>query len=109
MSKTQSNHPHPGEFLRADVLEPLKLTISDAADWLGVSRVALSRVLNGHAALSIDLARRLESAGIGRAYAWVRLQTNYDLAVAASKPLPAVSKFAEWSASRTSNASRRAA
>jgi addiction module HigA family antidote len=73
---------HPGEILRADVLEDLELSVSEAARRLGVSRVALSRVVNGHAAVSASLALRLESAGISTADFWLRLQSAYDLAVA---------------------------
>lgn len=54
------NPPHPGETLREDVLPALGLSVTEAARQLGVSRVALSRVLNGKAAISIDMARRLE-------------------------------------------------
>jgi addiction module HigA family antidote len=53
------NPPHPGEALREDVLPALGLTVADAARQLGVSRSALARVLNGQAAITPDLARRL--------------------------------------------------
>lgn len=72
--------PHPGEILKHDVLADLDLEIGDAADRLGVSRVALSRVLNGHASVSPALAMRLELAGVGSARMWLSLQTAYDLA-----------------------------
>jgi len=55
------NPPHPGETLREDVLPALGLSVAEAARQLGISRVAFSRVLHGHAAISIDLARRLEA------------------------------------------------
>ena len=51
--------PHPGEMLREDVLAPLGLSVTETAGRLGMSRVALSRVLNGRAAISPDLAVRL--------------------------------------------------
>jgi antitoxin HigA-1 len=73
------NHPHPGALLRDDVIEALGLSVSEAAGRLGVSRVALSRVLNGHAALSPNLAIRLERAGVSTARFWLGLQTNYEL------------------------------
>lgn len=79
------NPPHPGETLREDVLPELGLSIAEAARQLGVSRVALSRVLHGHAAISVDLARRLEqwlSGPDGRgpsAESWLRGQLAYDL------------------------------
>ena len=50
------NPPHPGETLREDVLPPLGLTVTEAARQLGVSRIALSRVLHGKAAISPDMA-----------------------------------------------------
>ena len=52
--------PHPGELLREDVLEPLGLGVKDTAGRLHMSRISLSRVLNGHAGISPDLAIRLE-------------------------------------------------
>lgn len=77
------NPPHPGETLREDVLPALGLTVADAAEQLGVSRTALSRVLNGHAGISADLALRLEAwLGIengGRADLWLSQQAAYDL------------------------------
>ena len=55
------NPPHPGETLRDDILPALGLTVTQAAEELGINRVTLSRVLNGKAGVSIDLALRLES------------------------------------------------
>ena len=57
------NPPHPGETLRDDVLPALGITITEAARQLGVTRVALSRILNGRAALSPDMALRLDAFG----------------------------------------------
>ena len=77
------NPPHPGEILRDDVLPALELTITEAAKQLGVTRAALSRVLNGKAAISPEMALRLESwLGIengGRADLWITQQAAYDL------------------------------
>ncbi|CUK20046.1 Uncharacterized HTH-type transcriptional regulator YddM [Achromobacter sp. 2789STDY5608615] len=73
------NPPHPGEVLREDVIAALGLSVTEAADRLAMSRVALSRVLNGKAGISPDLAVRLEQAGAGTAQAWVAMQANYDL------------------------------
>ncbi|TPL82446.1 HigA family addiction module antitoxin [Mesorhizobium sp. B2-3-12] len=84
------NPPHPGELLREDVLAPLELSVKDAAERLGMSRVALSRVLNGRAAISPNLAVRLEMAGVSTARAWLSMQTNYDLAQAMRHEQPAV-------------------
>ena len=78
------NPVHPGEILRDDVLAELGLSVSDAAERLGVSRVTLSRVLHGHARVSPNLAVRLEEAGVGTARAWLAMQTAYDLAAARS-------------------------
>jgi len=77
------NPPHPASILREDVLPALKLSVSEAARQLGVSRVALSRVLNERAGISVDLARRIEAwlgpENGGRAETWLRMQIDYDL------------------------------
>ena len=77
------NPPHPGATLRDDVLPEMGLTITEAAKAIGVSRVALSRVLNGRAAISPDMSIRLEAwLGIengGSADAWLGQQVAYDL------------------------------
>ena len=84
------NPPHPGELLREDVLLPLELEITEAAQRLGVSRSSLSRVVNGHAGISPDLAIRLERAGVSTARFWMTLQTNYELSRAARREQPVV-------------------
>ena len=63
--------PHPGLMLRDDVLEPLGLGVTQAAQKLGMSRVALSRVVNGRAGISPGLAIRLERAGVSTARFWM--------------------------------------
>jgi addiction module HigA family antidote len=77
------NPPHPGETLREDVLPALGFNVTEAAEQLGVSRVALSRVLNCRAAISPEMALRLENwLGVengGRADNWITQQANYDL------------------------------
>jgi addiction module HigA family antidote len=73
------NPPHPGEILREDVIKELGLTVVEVAARLGVSRVALTRVLHGHAGISPRLAVRLERAGVSTARAWLAMQSNYDL------------------------------
>lgn len=82
MSKIH-NPPHPGATLREDVLPALGLTVTDAAKQLGVTRAALSRVLNEHAAISPKMALRLEGwlgwENGGHADAWILQQTEYDL------------------------------
>jgi len=55
------NPPHPGATLREDILPALGLTVTDAAKQLGITRTALSRILNGHAGISPKMARRIES------------------------------------------------
>jgi addiction module HigA family antidote len=84
------NHPHPGEILREDVLKPLGLPVTEAAERLGMSRVALSRVLNGRAGISPDLAIRLERAGVSTARFWIALQANYELSQALRRKQPPV-------------------
>jgi antitoxin HigA-1 len=85
-----NNHPHPGELLREDVIAPLGLAVTEAAERLGMSRVALSRVLNGRAGISPDLAIRLERAGVSTARFWVALQANYELSRALEHEQPPV-------------------
>lgn len=70
---------HPGEILQEDVIEALGITVTETASRLGVSRVALSRVVNGRAAMSPNLAWRLEMAGVSTARLWLDLQLQYDL------------------------------
>lgn len=83
-------HPHPGETLKEMVFEPLDLSVTEAAERLALSRVALSRVLNGKAGISPDLALRLEMAGVSTARFWINLQANYDLWVAMQHEQPAI-------------------
>lgn len=73
------NPPHPGETLKEDVLPALGLTVTEAAEQLGVARVTLSRMINGHAAISADMAIRLTQWLGGTAEIWLRLQLQYDL------------------------------
>lgn len=78
------NAVHPGMILQEDVLKPLGLSIATAASRLGISRGALSRIINGHRRISASVAIRLERAGVGSAQSWVNLQAHYDLATARS-------------------------
>ena len=71
--------PHPGRSIRENCLIPLALSVTAAAEVLGVARHTLSRVLNGHAAISPEMAIRLEKAGWSSAEFWLRRQTTYDL------------------------------
>ena len=74
-----NNPPHPGRSIRENCLEPLGLSVTEAATVLGVARHTLSRVLNGHAGISPEMAIRLERAGWSSAGFWLRRQNAYDL------------------------------
>ena len=90
------NPPHPGETLKEDVLPALGLSVTEAAAQLGVTRAALSRVLNGRAAISPEMALRLESwLGVengGRADTWIGQQAAYDLWKARKAGMPKVKR-----------------
>ncbi len=73
---------HPGEVIRELCLKPLGLTVTEAAQALGVTRKALSDLLNGHSGLSIDMAIRLEKVGWSTADHWLRMQLQHDLSAA---------------------------
>ncbi len=72
--------PHPGLSVRHDCIEPLGLTVVEAARGLGVSRKQLSDIVNGRAGISPEMAIRLDKAFGGGAETWYRLQAAYDLA-----------------------------
>jgi addiction module HigA family antidote len=88
------NPPHPGATLLEDVLPALGMTVTKAAAQLGVTRAALSRVLNGRAAISPEMALRLEGwLGVkngGRADLWLSQQAAYDLWQARKSGAPKV-------------------
>lgn len=88
------NPPHPGETLLEDILPSLGLTIAAFARHLGISREALSRVLHGRAGISIDLALRLEQAGISSARLWLGVQADYDLWQARQQARPVIERLA---------------
>jgi addiction module HigA family antidote len=73
------NPPHPGEAIRKLCLEPLNLTVSRAAQGLGVTRKTLSQLLNGRAGISPEMAIRLSAAFGGSAESWLQQQLQYDL------------------------------
>ena len=89
------NPVHPGAALREDVLADLGLGVCEAASRLGISRVALSRVLHEHARVSPNLAVRLEAAGVGTARGWLAMQVAYDLAVERASGSPTVRRLVE--------------
>jgi addiction module HigA family antidote len=73
--------PHPGSFIRTEILDPLQLTVTAAAQALGVSRVALSSLLNQQADLSGDMALRIEKAFGVRMDTLLRMQASYDISL----------------------------
>ena len=73
---------HPGQFVRMEIVEPLGLSVTAAARILGVTRPALSTLLNGHASLSPDMALRVEKAFGPKMDTLLRMQTAYDIAEA---------------------------
>ncbi|GAB5501018.1 MAG: HigA family addiction module antitoxin [Pseudohongiellaceae bacterium] len=79
MSKTMHNPPHPGEVLRELCLQPLGLSVTEAADGLGVSRKTLSAILNGRAGISPEMAIRLSKAFDTTPESWLNQQLQYDL------------------------------
>jgi len=73
------NPPHPGEVLRELCIDPLGLSVTKAAEGLGVSRKTLSAVLNGRAGISPEMALRLSIAFDTSPESWLNQQTQYDL------------------------------
>lgn len=73
------NPPHPGEVLRDGVFTDTGITVTEFAQRIGITRVMLSRVLNGKAGISADMALRLAAALGGSAESWLHMQANYDL------------------------------
>ena len=76
------NPPHPGEVLRDGVFTDSQVSVTDFASRIGVTRVVLSRVLNGKARISADMALRLAAALGGSAQSWLHMQANYELWIA---------------------------
>lgn len=88
---TMFNPPHPASILREDILPALGLSVTEAAMQLGVSRVQLSRLINEHAAISTDMALRLEQwLNTTTAETWLKMQLAYDLWQAKERDLPKV-------------------
>ena len=73
------NPPHPGEILKSLCLEPLGLTVTQAAEALGVSRKTLSAILNGRSGISPEMAVRLSIAFGTSSESWLNQQVQYDL------------------------------
>lgn len=88
------NPPHPGEIVRKDCIEPLGLTITEAAEGLSVSRKHLSELVNGRAGISPEMAIRLSKAFGGSPESWLAQQMQYDLWQAKEETDPDVKRFA---------------
>jgi addiction module HigA family antidote len=81
------NPPHPGRSIKDACLEPLKLSVTEGAKILGVSRQALNNVVNGKAAISPEMAVRLSKAFGSPPETWLQMQLNYDLAQVRQKDI----------------------
>ena len=73
------NPPHPGEIVRWECLEPLGLTVTRAAEGLGVTRQALPDLVNGKAGVSVEMSLRLSKAFGSTPETWLGMQMAYDL------------------------------
>ncbi len=86
MSKIENyrlkNPPHPGGFVRTEIVEPMELSVTNAAKALGITRAALSAFLNEHSSLSPDMALRIEKAFGVSMDTLMRMQNSYDIAQA---------------------------
>ena len=80
------NPPHPGEILRTLCLEPLGLSVTEAAKALGVSRKTLSSLLNGRTGISPEMAVRLSIAFETSAESWMNQQAQYDFVARRATP-----------------------
>jgi len=76
---TMRNPPHPGGIVRRQCLDPLGLTVTEAANGLGVTRQALSDLVNGRAGISVEMAIRLSKAFGSSPETWLSMQMAYDL------------------------------
>ena len=81
---------HPGVILREMYLKPMKVSITEAADALGVTRKHISSIVNSHSPVTPDMAMRLAAAFATEAQFWVNLQAQYDLWVVSQKAPPKV-------------------
>jgi addiction module HigA family antidote len=83
--KRGMRHIHPGEILREEVIKANNLTVTQAAKLLGVSRVALSNIINGNADITPEMCYRISTVFGGTAEIWANLQTKYNLHLAELK------------------------
>ncbi len=79
------NPPHPGQVLKGLYLEPLELTVTDAAKGLGITRKTLSQLVNGRQSITPDMALRLAEAFDTTPQLWLNMQQNFDLRQAEKK------------------------
>ena len=87
---TMHSPTHPGEILREMYLKPMKVSITEAAGALGVSRKHLSAIVNGRVPVTPDMAMRLAAAFATEAQLWVNLQAQHDLWIVSQKSPPNV-------------------
>lgn len=87
---TMHSPPHPGEILRSLYLKPLRVTLVDAADALGVTSKHVSGIVNGHVRITAYMAIRLAAALDTDAQTWINLQAQHDLWAASQKKPPQV-------------------
>lgn len=76
------NPPHVGSFVKTEIVEPMELSVTDAAEALGITRAAMSSFLNERSSLSPDMALRIEKAFGVRMDTLMRMQNSYDFAQA---------------------------
>ena len=76
-----NNPAHPGEVLNETWFRPLRVTITAAARRMGISRKHLSNIINGNAAITADVALRIQALTGSRADVWLNMQTAYDLSL----------------------------
>ena len=89
------NPAHPGEILREIYLDPMRVTITEAAEALGVSRKHLSAIVNGRASVTPDMAVRLAGVFATEPELWVNLQSQHDLWQVSRKARPKVRPLRE--------------
>ena len=88
VTRPMASPVHPGVLLKELVIKPLKLTVNEAAKQLDVDRTTLSRLINGHIAISVEMALRLSKAVADSSPEfWLNLQLKYDLAKARATPM----------------------
>jgi addiction module HigA family antidote len=80
-----ANPPHPGAFVKSEIIGPLELSVTDAAEVLGITRAALSSFLNGRSSLSPEMALRIEKAFGTSMDTLMRMQCSFDIAEARNR------------------------